>query len=86
MNRDLEGLPGTVPEVGAVYQLGDEDYRFGTGALLCRVTNVLRETVYDNEPWWEVEAMAKPPTSAFPAHERVVCVRGAILGAARRES
>lgn len=74
------------PAVGATYLLDDEDYQYGTGPLLCRVTQVLRETVYVNEPWWEVEAMCKPPTSPGPAYERRLYLRADRLAAARQRA
>lgn len=69
------------PVVGATYRLADEDYRYGSGALLCRVTRVLRETVYDNEPWWEVEAMVKPPDTVGLAYPRRLYLRSGALRA-----
>ena len=75
-----------MPVVGAAYLLHDEDYRFGTGPLLCRVVRVLRETVYDNEPWWEVEAVVKPPMSPGPAYERQLYVKADRLPVARRRA
>ena len=72
------------PIVGETYLLADEDYQYGAGPLLCRVTAVLRETVYANEPWWEVEAMVKPPSSSGPAYERQLYVKASILNTARR--
>ncbi len=75
-----------MPEIGVTYLLADEDYQYGSGPLLCRVTKVLRETVYANEAWWEIGAMVKPPTSTFPAYERQLYVRATFLKAARRKS
>lgn len=74
------------PMVGETYLLADEDYQYGSGPLLCRVTKVVRETVYANEPWWEVTAMCKPPTSASPAYERQLYINASILKSARRSS
>lgn len=67
------------PQVGTTYRLEDRDYQFGAGPLLCRVTRVLRQTIYDNEPWFEVEAMVKPPGTVGPAHERRLYVRQAAI-------
>lgn len=72
------------PLVGRTYLLGEEDYPYGSGPLLCRVTKVLRETIYANEPWWEVEAMVEPPPSSGVAYERVLYVKAASLTAARQ--
>lgn len=63
------------PKIGATYILADHDYQFGSGALLCRVTRILRHTTYNNEPWWEVEAMVKPPSTVGPAYERRLYLR-----------
>lgn len=49
------------PVVGKVYTLAEEDYRYGTGALLVKVTRVGNEVEYAGEIWFEVEAMVKPP-------------------------
>lgn len=69
----------SAPQVGTTYALGDQDYQFGTGPLLCRVTRVLRQTIYDNEPWFEVEAMVKRPGTVGPAHERRLYLREAAI-------
>jgi hypothetical protein len=64
-----------MPEIGRVYRLNDSDYRYGNGPLAVRVTRVIRETIYDNEPWWEVEGIAKNPTYTGPGQERFLYVR-----------
>lgn len=69
----------TAPQVGTTYVLGDQDYQFGTGPLLCRVTRVLRQTTYDGESWYEVEAMVKPPGTVGPAYERRLYLRDAAI-------
>lgn len=74
------------PEVGGVYQLAEKDYRYGLGALLVRVTGVVSETVFDNEPWWEVEAVTKVPGMVGPGQERRLYVRAACLRNSRRTS
>jgi hypothetical protein len=73
------------PEVGAVYQLGEVDYRFGLGALLVKVTKVVNETVFDNEPWWDIEALVRVlPNGIGPGQERRLYVREASLTRARQ--
>jgi hypothetical protein len=67
------------PEVGRVYRLNEADYKFGVGPLAVRVTRVVREALYDNEPWWEVEGVAKNPAYAGPGLERFLYVRAAAL-------
>jgi hypothetical protein len=42
-------------------------------------TKVVREAVYDNEPWWEIEGVAKNPTYEGPGQERFLYVRAAAL-------
>lgn len=77
------------PAVGATYLLGDADYRFGTGALLARVTQVLAPMELGEGGrtglWWHVEAMCKHPSETTrPGHLRQVYLRAASLKAARR--
>jgi hypothetical protein len=72
--------------VGANYLLTENDYQYGTGPLLARITKLIRETTYHNEPWFEVEAMAKTPDYAGPAQPRLLYVRAACLENARQPS
>lgn len=67
------------PQVGRVYRLNESDYRYGVGPLAVRVTRVIREATYDNEPWWEVEGIAKNPTYEGPGQERFLYVRESAL-------
>ncbi|GAB1645834.1 hypothetical protein [Krasilnikovia sp. MM14-A1259] len=68
-----------------MYELAEKDYRFGLGALLVKVTNVLAEMVFDNEPWWEVDAIVKAvPNGVGPGQERRLYIRAACLRNARR--
>lgn len=67
------------PQVGKVYRLNEADYRYGIGTLAVRVTRVIREAVYDNEPWFEIEAIAKNPVYQGPGQERFLYVRAAAL-------
>ena len=68
-----------MPKIGIVYKLGEADYQFGVGPLVLKVSKVLRETVYDNETWWELEAMAKHPSYDGPAQARQLYVRASAL-------
>jgi hypothetical protein len=68
-----------MPEIGVVYKLGEPDYQFGVGPLVLKVSKVLRETVYDNESWWEVEAMVKHPHNVGPAQPRQLYIRASAL-------
>ncbi|MDT5031946.1 MAG: hypothetical protein QOC94_2117 [Actinoplanes sp.] len=72
-----------MPEIGRVYRLNEPDYRYGVGPLAVRVTRVIREALYDNEPWWEVEGMCKNPTYDGPGQERLLYVRAAALDTAK---
>ena len=67
------------PTVGKTYALGDADYRFGAGPLQARIRQVIRETVFDGAPWFEVIAVVKPPGTYGPGTERFLYVRAAAL-------
>jgi hypothetical protein len=67
-----------------LYRISEDDYQFGAGPLLVTVTKVVRETVYDNEPWWEVEAMVKHPAHDGPAQERQLFLRAGALSEPRQ--
>jgi hypothetical protein len=68
-----------MPEVGRVYRLTETDWRYGVGALVVRVTRVVRQVEYDSEAWWEVEGIAKNPTYDGPGQERFLYVRAGAL-------
>jgi hypothetical protein len=51
------------PAVGRIYTVRHEDYRLGGGSLIVIVDAILREVVFDNEPWWEVRVRWKPVLS-----------------------
>ncbi len=73
-----------VPLAGQTYQLAEDDYRFGEGPLMARVTRVVRPILFDNEPWWEVNACVAWGTPVhhgdmFP--ERLLYIREAALQA-----
>lgn len=74
------------PEAGTVYRLGENDYRYGVGPLVVKVTKVIAETVFDNQPWWDVEGLAKHPDYVGPGQERRLYMRAASLRTARRTS
>ncbi|MDT5040117.1 MAG: hypothetical protein QOE51_1102 [Actinoplanes sp.] len=52
-----------MPEAGAIYKLAEADYRFGVGPLLVKVTKIVSEIVFDNEPWWDVEGWSNTLTT-----------------------
>lgn len=49
-------MAGTVPRTGDAFVLSDQDYRYGIGPVLARITNVVGRVEYHGEPWWTVEA------------------------------
>jgi hypothetical protein len=72
------------PQVGTVYLLKEADYQFGVGALLIRVTEVIRATEYGGEDWFEVEALVTVPGTTGPAQGRRLYVRSTCLEGSRR--
>lgn len=67
------------PVPRAVYALREEDYRYGLGPIVVKVTKVLDESVFDNEPWWNVECYAKHPAAEGPGQPRTMYIRAASL-------
>ena len=51
------------PKIGRVYELAERDYKYGEGPLMARIVGVLRKTIFDDEPWWEVKAFTTWGTS-----------------------
>ena len=51
------GNSGRVPAPGDVLHLGDEDYRFGVGPLILRVTEVLQMQRLSDGPWLAVRGV-----------------------------
>lgn len=76
------------PIVGAVYLLAENDYRFGLGALLVRVTRVMAPVEFGEggrtELWWHVEAVCCVPHHTGPGQQRSLYLRAAGLPTARR--
>ena len=70
--------PGT-PALGTTYSLAEQDYRYGCGPLLVRVTQVLGVVEYGDEMWWQVEARCAVPGLAGPARTRTLYVRASAL-------
>lgn len=68
-----------MPKIGDIYSLAENDYRYGTGPLVARVVEVVKEVLFQNEPWWDVEAVVKPPDTNGPGRERRLYVRAASL-------
>lgn len=44
------------PHVGEVFALADQDYTYGVGPIIARVTNVYGQDEYHGEPFWSVRA------------------------------
>ncbi len=59
--------------------LAEADYRYGLGQLAVRVSRIIRETKYNNEPWWEVECTAKDPSYKGQGQQRFLYVRETAL-------
>ncbi|MDT4993520.1 MAG: hypothetical protein QOH97_3412 [Actinoplanes sp.] len=73
-----------MPAIGAIYKLAEADYRFGVGPLLVKITKIVSETVFDDEPWWDVEGLVKHPDYSGPGQERRLYLRAASLRNSRR--
>lgn len=43
------------PGPGMRLALRDQDYRFGSGPLLCEIVQVVELVYFDNVPWWHIE-------------------------------
>ena len=43
-----------MPERGALLVLGEAQYRFGLGPLLCRVVDVIAPVLFDEVMWWHL--------------------------------
>jgi hypothetical protein len=72
--------------VGAVLELADDDYRYGTGRLAIRLTEVTVDPrlLPATEEWVEVQGIAMYP-AAEAAQPRYVAIRvSAIPGALRK--
>lgn len=52
------------PRLGHTLVLAEEQYKFGVGPMLCRVTGVISLVYFDDEPWWHVNGMCAPGTPA----------------------
>lgn len=73
------------PAISRTYLLAEDDYRYGVGPLLVRVTKVLEPAEFgDGDLWWLVEAMCKHPQVGGPGHHRTLYVRAPSLGNARQ--
>lgn len=45
-----------MPRPGDTLVLPENDYRYGVGPVVARVTAVLARVAYHGEPWWHLEA------------------------------
>lgn len=43
------------PELGMRLYLREQDYKFGTGPVVCTVTRVINLVRFDGLPWWHIE-------------------------------
>jgi hypothetical protein len=44
----------TQPKPGMVLRLTDDQYKFGSGPLLCKVETVITPVQFDGSPWWHL--------------------------------
>jgi hypothetical protein len=73
------------PAISTTYLLAEDDYRYGVGPLLVRVTKVLEPAEFgDGDLWWLVEAICKHPQISGPGHHRTLYVRATSLKNARQ--
>jgi hypothetical protein len=74
-----------VPPVkfGDVLRLGEADYRYGTGFLVLRVSEVLDVQLLNDGPWVNVRGVELRPDGS-PGEQRQALVRVAALHNARR--
>lgn len=80
---------GTSPVIGGWYLLGEDDYKFGQGPLLVRVTRVLGPVEFGEGAsaalWWRVQAVCTVPQHTGPGQQRSLYVRSDCLEGARRK-
>jgi hypothetical protein len=69
----------TKPQVGAVYQFAELDYKFGVGTVLCRVTRVIQKVAFDNEPWWHIDGFCKRAVTDQGTDRRVYVRAAAVM-------
>lgn len=71
------------PPLGVVLALNHEDYKFGSGPMLCRVRTVLALVYFDNVPWWHVAGACANGTVENHGgwHDRELYIVGAIAAA-----
>lgn len=72
---------------GAVYVVGEDDYRFGLGALRVEIIEVIDGVNFGEagrvQLWWHVRANTKPVTDsyAWPGNPRELYLRASALKA-----
>lgn len=73
------------PVMGATYRLADEDYKYGRGPLLARITRVIAPIEFGEAGtctlWWQVEAMCRHPNMVGPGQRRELYIRAGQLPA-----
>lgn len=52
----------TPPVPGTTLRLDEEQYRFGSGPMLCRVRAVIAPVEFDGVLWWHLSADCAPGT------------------------
>ncbi|HEX8629968.1 MAG TPA: hypothetical protein VF755_17560 [Catenuloplanes sp.] len=78
------------PQVGAIYVVGEDDYRFGLGGLQVDVTGVIGPVHFGEgrrtELWWHLRGHCKATTAPkeWEGPERELYIRAAALKAGRR--
>jgi hypothetical protein len=79
-----EGIPA--PRPGEILVLAEDDYRYGIGPILARISIILARVEYHGEPWWSVQAEAAngTPENHGEWHRRDLYVREATLPDTRR--
>lgn len=77
---------GAAPRPGEVFELAEQDYRYGVGPVIARIEQVLGPVTYRGEPWWRVSATVANGTPERHGgwQERELYLRESGLGNTRR--
>lgn len=69
-----------------VLTLADEQYKFGSGPMLCRILEVIAPVIFDNVLWWHLRGECAEGTRAHHGgwHERELYVTDTALPRAGR--
>ena len=78
------GIPP--PQPGETFVLTDQDYRYGAGPIIVRISKVIAQVQYGNKPWWHVKAEAAngTPENHGGWHCREVYIRESTFLQTRR--